>query len=372
MWEESTRETQTVPAGGRRNGACLPTLAAPAIAQSAPEIKWRMTSSFSKSVEAIFGTAQTLCRYVAEATDGKFQIVAHAAGELTSSRQRSTPSPAARSSARTPRSSSMSARTPALGLRHRTSVRAERRQQLSWWTFGGGGDIVNASLKKLNAHGIPAGLTGAQMGAWFKKEINSLDDLKGLRFRIGGIGRADAGARRGGAAAYLPHADVYAALESGTIDAAEFICPYDDEKLGLAEGREVQLLSHAGGKAAAWSIMLVNLEKWNALPKAYQPSSPGPATPPNSWMLAKYDSVNPAGAQTPRRGGAVLKPFPQPVMEAFYRATKEHFAELSAKDLHFKRAFDSMQRLPQGAAALVGDLRARLRQLHHQAARGRV
>ena len=164
---------------------------------------------------------------------------------------------------------------PTLGLGSGLPFGLNARHQLSWWTFGGGAEIVNASLKKLNVHGIPAGRTGAQMGAWFKKEINSLDDLKGLRIRVGALGGPIL-ARVGVVPSTIAHADVYAALENGTIDAAEFICPHDDEKLGLVR---VAKFNHypCWWESGGMVHMVVNLDKWNALPKSYQASSRGPA-----------------------------------------------------------------------------------------------
>ena len=140
---------------------------------------------------AIYGTAQTLCRYIAEATDNKFQIQAHAAGELAASRQAlDAVTSGAIECAHTPLFF-YAGKDATLGVGSGLPFGLNARQQMAWWLFGGGAEIVNASLKKFNAHGIPAGSTGAQMGAWFKKEINTLDDLKGVRFRRRRAGRAD-------------------------------------------------------------------------------------------------------------------------------------------------------------------------------------
>ena len=307
----------------------------------------------------------------AEATDGKFQIVAHAAGELASSQQAlDAVSSGSVECAHTPAYFYFN-KVSALGFGTGFPFGLNSRQQLSWWTFGGGGDIVNSALKRLNVHGIPAGLTGVQMGAWFKKEINSLDDLKGLRFRISGMG-GPVLARVGAAPQHIPHSDVYAALERGTIDAAEFISPYDDEKLGLPKVAKFNYFP-CWWESGGMIHMVVNLEKWNALPKAYQSALARACDAACSWMLAKYDSVNPAGAQT---ASSLAVPCSSPSRNRSwrpcYRATKDHAAELSGKDIHFKRAFELHACLPQGAAALVADLRARLRQLHAEHARTRV
>jgi len=316
-----------------------PAVAAPAIAQSAPEIKWRMTSSFPKSIDTIYGTAQILCRYVAEATDGKFQIQAHAAGELTPSRQAlDAVTSGAVECAHTPLFFYAN-KDASLGLGSGLPFGLNARHQLSWWTFGGGGEIVNASLKKLNVHGIPAGLTGAQMGAWFKKEINTLDDLKGLRIRVGALGGPIL-ARVGAVPHHLAHADVYAALENGTIDAAEFICPHDDDKLGLVR---VAKFNHypCWWESGGMVHMVINLDKWNALPKSYQAIVTRACDAANMWMLAKYDAVNPPALKRLVAAGAVLRPFSPPVLDACYKAASEYFAETAAKDPQFKKAFES-------------------------------
>ena len=210
-----------------------PTVACPAIAQSAPEIKWRMTSSFPKSLDTLFGAAQMLCRYVAEATDNRFQIQPFQAGELAPSLQAlDAVSSGSVECAHTP-TYFYTAKDPALGFGTGLPFGLNSRHQQSWWVFGGGAEIVNAVLAKLNAYAIPAGNSGTQMGGWFRKEIVTVEDLKGLKFRIGGMGGAVL-ARVGVVPQQIAPSDVPTALERGTIDAAEFVGPYDDEKLGLS------------------------------------------------------------------------------------------------------------------------------------------
>lgn len=315
-------------------------IAAPAIAQSAPEIKWRMTSSFPKSLDTIFGAGQLLGRYVAEATDNKFRIDAFQPGELVHSQQAlDAVSSGSVDCAHTPTYFYLS-KDPTLAFGTGIPFGLNSRHQYAWWSFGGGADIVNASLKRLNATAIPAGLTGVQMGAWFKKEINSVDDLKGLRFRISGMGGAIL-ARLGVAAQHMPHADAYAALEQGTLDAAEFVCPYDDDKLGLPRVAKYNY-NPCWWESGGMVHLVVNLERWNALPKSYQSILTRACDAATSWMLAKYDAVNPSALKRLVLAGAVLKPFPQPVLEACHKAANEHYGELSAKDPQFKKALESI------------------------------
>jgi TRAP-type mannitol/chloroaromatic compound transport system substrate-binding protein len=325
--------------GGAVAALSAPAIATPAIAQSSPEIKWRLTSSYAKSIDVIYGTAQMLCRYVSEATDGRFQIQAHAAGELTPSRQAlDAVSSGAVECAHTPLYFYEN-KEASLSLGSGLPFGLNARHQLSWWNFGGGGEIVNAALKKFNVHGIPAGLSGAQMGAWFKKEINALDDLKGLRMRVGALGGPIL-AKVGVVPHYLGHADVYAALENGTIDAAEFICPHDDDRLGLVRVARYNYYP-CWWESSGMVHMVANLDKWNALPKPYQAVLARACDAANMWMLARYDAVNPSALKRLVAAGAVVKPFPQPVIDACYRAAGEYFAEVAAKDPHFKKAFES-------------------------------
>lgn len=317
-----------------------PAVAAPAIAQSAPEVAWRLSSSYPKSIDAIHGTAQTLCRYVAEATDHRFRIDAYAAGELTPSRQAlDAVTSGAVDCAFTPLHFYFH-KEPVLGIGSGLPFGLNARHQLAWWNFGGGSEVINASLRKYNVHGIPAGSTGAQMGAWFKKEIHSIEDLKGLRIRIGALG-GPIFERVGAKAHYLAHVDVYSAMENGTIDAAEFICPHDDERLGIAKLAKYNY-HPCWWESGGMVHLVVNLDKWNALPKPYRAVLARACDASNAWMIARYDALNPPALKRMVAGGTVLKTFPQPVLEACHRATVEHFAEIAAKDAIFRKVLDSI------------------------------
>ncbi|HZT47912.1 MAG TPA: ABC transporter substrate-binding protein [Hyphomicrobiaceae bacterium] len=324
---------------GAAGALAAPAVAAPAIAQTAPEIKWRLASSYPKSLEVMYGSAQILSRYVAEATDNRFLIQPYAAGELAQSQQAlDAVASGAVECAYTPLYFYAS-KDPVLGLGSGLPFGLNARQQLSWLMFGGGRELIGEALRKFNAHGIPAGCTGAQMGAWFKKEITSLDDLKGLRFRVGGLG-GPVLARLGVYPLKLGHADVYTALENGTIDAAEFLSPHDDEKLGLvrvAKHNHYPCWWESGGMVH----LVVNLDRWNALPKSFQAIVARACDAVNGWMLARYDAINPPALKRLVAAGAIIKPFPPAVMEACYKATVEHHAELAAKDAGFRRALES-------------------------------
>jgi TRAP-type mannitol/chloroaromatic compound transport system substrate-binding protein len=148
-------------------------------------------------------------------------------------------------------------------------------------------------------------------------------------------------ARLGAVPQQIAPGDIYPALERGTIDAAEFVGPYDDEKLGFYKIAK-NYYYPGWWEGSAMLHLCVNLEKWNSLPKHYQSLVRQACDAANTWMLAKYDAVNAAALKRLVANGAVLKPFPVPVMDACYKATNELFAEIASKDPHFKKTLDSM------------------------------
>jgi TRAP-type mannitol/chloroaromatic compound transport system substrate-binding protein len=315
------------------------TVAAPAIAQSAPEIKWRLTSSFPRVLDTIFGTAQTMSKYIAEATDNRFQIQTFPAGEIV---------PGLQALDAVQNNSVECAQTPVyfyfgkdptLGFGTGVPFGLNARLQHSWWHFGGGEAIINETLAKFNTIGFPMGNSGCQMGGFFRKEVNDLEDLKGLKFRIGGLG-GQVLAKLGVVPQQIAPGDVYPALEKGTIDAAEFVGPYDDEKLGF---HKVAKYYYYPGwwEGGAMMHLVVNVEQWNKLPKNYQRIVQDAAEAANNWMLAKYDAVNAPALRRLIAGGAVLKPFPAPVMEASYRTAQELYEQIGSTNASFKKAHDS-------------------------------
>jgi TRAP-type mannitol/chloroaromatic compound transport system substrate-binding protein len=204
----------------------------------------------------------------------------------------------------------------------------------------GGMELMNELYKKYNAYGIPAGNTGAQMGGWFRKEIKTPDDLKGLKMRIGGFaGRVLA--KLGLVPQQVAGGDIYPALEKGTLDACEWVGPYDDEKLGF---HKVAPHYYYPGWWEGGPMLknMINVAKWNDLPKSYQSIIHSASHVANTMMQAKYDAENPAALKRLIAGGAQLRPFPQPVMEACFKAANELYAETAAANADFKKVLDSV------------------------------
>src|SRR5918996_1129132 len=162
-------------------------LAAPAIAQSMPEVKWRCTTSWPKSLDTIYGGVETFAKAVAEATDNKFQIQVFAAGEIVPGLQAADAVSSGTVEMCHTASYYYVGKDPTFAFGTAIPFGLNQRMIDAWMFAGGGMDLLNAFYRKYNIYGIPAGNTGAQMGGWFRKEIKEPADLSGLKMRIGGF-----------------------------------------------------------------------------------------------------------------------------------------------------------------------------------------
>ncbi len=330
---------RTAGVGGAAVAASA-TLAAPAIAQSAPELNWRMTSSFPKSLDTLWGGAERLAQVVSEATDGKFKIRTFAAGEIVPGLQVADAVQNGTVEMGHTASYYFFGKDPTFALGTVVPFGLNTRQMDAWVTQGGGEALLNDFYKGYNIYGIVCGNTCAQMGGWFRKEINSVDDLKGLKFRIAGMAGGML-AKLGVVPQQLAGGDIYPALEKGTIDAAEWVGPYDDQKLGFSKiAPHYYYPGWWEGNAALHAF--INLEKWNALPKLYQSVLRAACADANMWVRTKYDADNPKALRELVASGTKLLPFSQPILEASFKAAQETYAEINAKNATFKKVYDSM------------------------------
>jgi TRAP-type mannitol/chloroaromatic compound transport system substrate-binding protein len=322
-------------------GMAASALAAPAVAQSMPEVKWRLTASWPKSLDTLYGACETFAKHVAEATDNKFQVQPFAAGEIVPALQVLD---AVQNGTVEMGHSAMYyyiGKDPTWALFCAVPFGLNGRQQNAWFYDGDGTKLMNEFGKKYNVYPLVGGNTGAQMGGWFRKEIKTVDDLKGLKFRIGGWAGKTL-QKLGVVPQQIAGGDIYPALEKGTIDAAEWVGPYDDEKLGFYKVAPYYYYPGwwEGGTALHF---LINQAKWNELPKNYQAIVSAAAGFANVEMTARYDARNPAALKRLIAAGTQLRPFPQPVMEACLKASNEINAETTATNVDYKKVLDSMQ-----------------------------
>ena len=331
------RQAGTAGIGAVAAGA----LAAPAIAQESPKLTWRMTSSFTKNTDILWAASTDIAQSVKEATDGNFTIHTFAAGEIVPGLQAAD----AVSNGTVEMAHTCSyyyiGKDPTFALGTSVPFGLNARQTNSWFSIGGGNDLLNEFLGTYNLYALPAGNTGAQMGGWFRKEINTIDDLKGLKMRIAGLA-GQVMQKVGVTPQQIAGGDVYAALEKGTIDATEFVGPYDDQKLGFVKVAKYYYYPAwwEGGPAMH---AFFNLEKFNSLPKSYQQILTDACAAANMSMLANYDAHNAVALKKLVGEGAILKAFNRDILDVCFKAAMETYAELSQKSPAFKKIYDHQQ-----------------------------
>ena len=321
-------------------GIAASAVAAPAIAQSMPEVRWRLTASWPKSLDTLWGSCETFSKYLAEATDNKFQVQSFAAGEIVPGLQVLDAIENGTVEACHTAAYYFIGKDPTWALFCAVPFGLNTRQQNAWFFDGDGLKLMNEFGKKFNAYSLVSGNTGAQMGGWFRKEIKTVDDLKGLKFRIGGWAGKTL-QKLGVVPQQIAGGDIYPALEKGTIDAAEWVGPYDDEKLGFYKVAQYYYYPGwwEGGTA---NHFMINLQKWNELPKNYQAIVTAAAALCSVEQTARYDARNPAALKRLVAAGTQLRPFSQPIMEACLKASNEVNAETSAANSDYKKVWDSI------------------------------
>jgi TRAP-type mannitol/chloroaromatic compound transport system substrate-binding protein len=319
-------------------GLAAAAIASPAVAQGMPEIRWRLSSGFPKPLDTIYGAAEVFAKYVSESTDGKFQVQTFGAGEIVGTFQAADAVGNGTVEMSHTASYYYVGKDPTFAFGTAISFGMNPRMEAAWMYQGGGNELLNDFYAKHNLYALPGGNTGTQMGGWFRKEIKSVADLQGLKFRIGGFG-GQVIAKLGVVPQQIAGGDIYAALERGTIDAAEWVGPYDDEKLGF---QKVAPFYYYPGfwEGGAMTHFFFNKEKWESLPKAYKAIATAATAYAAIDMQAKYDARNPAALKRLVAGGAQLRPFPQDLLEAAYKAANDLYDELSAKNADFKKVYE--------------------------------
>lgn len=325
---------------GAGAAAATATLAAPAIAQSNPKITWRMGSSFPKSLDTIYGGGETLAKMLSEATDGNFTIQVFAAGELVPALQVADAAAAGTIEAAHTVGYYYWGKDPTWSLGAAVPFALNARGMNAWHYHGGGIDLYNEFLGAQGLFGLPGGNTGAQMGGWFRKEINTLDDLKGLKMRISGFA-GKVVERLGVVPQQLAGGDIYPALEKGTIDAVEWVGPYDDEKLGFH--KVAPYYYYPGWWEGGPTVhFMFNKDKYEGLPANYKALLRIAAQAADANMLQDYDYKNPTAIKSLVANGAQLRPFSQEILSACFDQSLDVYAELTSTNPAFKKIWDSI------------------------------
>jgi TRAP-type mannitol/chloroaromatic compound transport system substrate-binding protein len=310
-------------------------LTAPSLASAQPRIRWRCPGSFPKSLDTLWGTQEHIAKRVAEMTDGAFQIQVFGPGEIVPALQVMDAVGGGTVECGFTSAYYYLGKDPSLAIATCLPFGLSSKQHWAWLTQGPARELYREVYRDQGVVGIPAGNTGAQMGGWFRKEIRTVDDLKGLKFRIAGYGGNVLG-KLGVVTQQLGGPDIYPALERGVIDGAEWVGPYDDEKLGFQ--RVAQFYYYPGWWEYSPSVdMMVNAQAWERLPKAYQAIFESACAEGWHWMAARYDVLNPQAIRRLVGAGTQLRAFPRDVLQACYRASQEFYAEVGAQNARFKR-----------------------------------
>lgn len=318
------------------------TLAAPAIAQAQPSIKWRLASSFPKSLDTVFGAAETFSKRVAQLTGGKFEIRVFAGGEIVPGLQVMDAVQTGTVEMGHTASYYYFGKDPTFAFDCAVPFGLTSRQQTAWIDQGGGRELLREFFKGYGIVNFMGGNTGVQMGGWFRKEIQTVEDMKGLKMRIGGFaGRVMQ--KLGLVPQQIAGGDIYPALEKGTIDAAEWIGPYDDEKLGFYK---VAPFYYAPGwwEPGPQISFYVAQKEWDKLPKEYQAAIEVACYEAHVVMQAEYDAKNPAALARLLRNGVKLRSFSKDIMEACNKASTEVMEEEAAKNAKFKKIYEPWKR----------------------------
>ena len=316
----------------------LAAAAAPAVVRAQANIRWRLASSFPKSLDTLYGAAETFAKKVAELSGGRFQISTHAAGELmpafgvVDGVQNATVEVAHTAPYY------FFGKDPTFAIGCAIPFGLNSRQMTAWMYEGNGLKLMREFYSHYNIVNFPGGNTGAQMGGWFRDELKSLADVKGLKFRVGGFA-GKVCERIGMVPQNIPGGEIYQALEKGTIDAAEWVGPYDDEKLGFY--KVAPNYAYPGWWEGGPELeVLVNDKAYNGLSAEYKALIEAAAAYSHVEMQAKYDARNPAALRRLVAGGTKLFRFPKDVMEAAFKESMALYGELSASTPTWKKVYE--------------------------------
>ncbi len=311
---------------------------APAVVHAQANIRWRLASSFPKSLDTIFGAADVFAKKVGEMTGGKFQISTHAGGELM---------PAFGVVDAVKEGTVEMAHTAPYYFHGKDETFAigcaipfglNSRQMTAWMLEGNGLKLMREFYKQYNIINFLGGNTGAQMGGWYRKEVKSVADIKGMKMRIGGFaGRVLE--RMGGVPQNIPGGEIYQALEKGTIDAAEWVGPYDDQKLGF--NKVAPNYYYPGWWEGGPQLdFFINTKSFEALTAEYKAIVEAAAAVAHNDMQAKYDARNPPALRQLVQGGTKLFRFPKDVMDAAFKESMGIYSELSGKNPNWKKVYE--------------------------------
>ncbi|MEN9206675.1 MAG: TRAP transporter substrate-binding protein DctP [Gloeomargarita sp. GMQP_bins_120] len=306
-----------------------------------PRIRWRVATSWPTSLDTLFGGVRYLADQVKQLTDGRFTLTPFAAGEIVPGLQVLDAVRAGTVEAGHTASYYYLGQNSALVFGTGLPFGLTAQQQNAWWYAGGGLAAMQELYRDFGVITFPAGNTGAQMGGWFRREVNSLQDLQGLKMRLPGLG-GKVMAQMGVNVQVLPGSELFLALERGALDAAEWVGPYDDRRLGLP--RAARYYYYPGWWEPGPSLeLLVNLRAWQQLPSAYQQALVAAAQATNAYILAQYEARNQQALQQLVTEGVQLRRYSDDILRRAWQITQDLLADQSRREPTFRQLYASWQ-----------------------------
>ncbi|MFE4105550.1 TRAP transporter substrate-binding protein [Almyronema epifaneia] len=333
--------TATVAACGQQSSS-QSTASGPAVqVDESRSVEWRLASSYTPSLDTVYGGSEAFVERVSELTDGRFEITISAAGELVPGLEVLDAVQQGTVQAGHTNSYYYRGKNEALAFDTAVPFGLNYRQQTAWLYEGGGLELIHELLSDFNIISFPGGNSGTQMGGWWKREISTPADLQGINMRIPGLGGVVM-ERLGVNVQNLAGGEIFQALQLGTIDAAEWVGPYDDEKLGLYQAASIYYYPGWWEPASQYSFYF-NLDAWNDLPSNYQQALRTAAAEAHADIMARYDARNPSALASLLDQGVELKRFSNEIMEAARTASFELYEELAAADASYNKIYAAWQ-----------------------------
>jgi TRAP-type mannitol/chloroaromatic compound transport system substrate-binding protein len=303
----------------------------PSAEQPALEVQWKMVTTWPKNFPGLGSAAETFARLVGEMSNGRMKVHVYGAGELVPAFEVFDAVSQGVADAGHGAAYYWKGKIPASVFFTAVPFGMTAQEMNGWFHYGGGLDLWRELYAPFNLVPFSGGSTGVQMAGWFNKEVNTAADLKGLKMRIPGLA-GEVFTRAGGSSVRISGGELYTSLETGVIDAAEWVGPFNDLTLGL---HQVAKYYYYPGwhEPGAMLELIVNADSLAALPDDLQAIVSAAARAANQDMLDEFTARNNAALQElVEVHGVELRRLPDEVLLALAKASEEVLAELVAQD----------------------------------------
>ena len=305
-------------------------------------ITWDMVTSWPKNFPALGTGANDFAARVEALSSGRMRIRVHGAGELVPALE--VFDAVSAGTAEMGHSASYYWRGKVAASQFFTAVPfgMNTQETNAWLYYGGGQELWDEVYAKHNLKPFAVGNTTTQPGGWFKKEINSLGDLQGVKLRLPGLA-GEAMNRIGVTTVTIAGGEIFTAMQTGSLDAADWVSPYNDLAFGLHQVADYYYTS-AWNEPSAVLEGTVNLDAWNALPDDLKAVVEEAARASNLSMISEFTYRNAQALDTlVNEHDVKLRSFPEDVMQALYKASQEVILEQTESDADSKKVYDSYQ-----------------------------